>query len=369
MIGTSRRSCYPRASPEGWGGKPVQHRFRGRAILWLLVLLGAIAIVAASALLAWRDYRVFTDSPLLVSEARTLEFARGTGFRDIVRQLRRERIARGSPLYWRVLGREMKIATRLQAGEYRVEPGMTPRTLLQMMADGKVMQRSFTIIEGWSLRQLRLALAGVPELTQTIPGLDDATIATRLGIEQTNPEGWFLPETYAWVKGDDDLAILKRAHAATRGALDALWPHRDPAVPLKTSYEALTLASIIEKETGIAEERAQIAGVFARRLDLGMRLQTDPTVVYGLGETYDGNIRRRDLDTDTPYNTYTRAGLTPTPIAMPGRDAIEAALHPAAGNTLYFVAYGDDSGRHEFSATLAEHNRAVQRYLQRRRQQ
>ena len=180
------------------------------------------------------------------------------------------------------------------------------------------------------------------------------------------PEGWFLPETYAWVKATATWSFSTSARCDAK-ALDRPWPERDPAVPLKTPYEALILASIIEKETGIGEEREQIAGVFARRLQIGIRLQTDPTVVYGLGEQYDGNIRRRDLDSDTPYNTYTRDGLPPTPIALPGLPALEAALHPASGNALYFVALGDGSGRHAFSASLTEHNRAVAEYLARLR--
>jgi len=337
----------------------------GRARTWLLwaivLLLGASAIVAT---LAWQDYRRFADAPLLLSEPRNIEFARGTPFKDIVRQLRRERITRGSPFYWRLLAREMNVSSRLHAGEYALAPGLSPRGLIDMMAAGRVVQHRFTIVEGWTFRQLRLALAAEPGLAQTLPGLEDATIAQRLAIAG-EPEGWFLPETYAWVKGDSDLLVLERAHAAMRRTLDGLWSARAVGVPLDTPYEALILASIIEKESGVADERAQIAGVFARRLRIGMRLQTDPTVVYGLGDRYDGNIRRRDLDTDTPYNTYTRAGLPPTPIALPGARAIEAALNPADGNALYFVALGDGSGAHAFSATLDEHNRAVARYLRR----
>ncbi len=337
---------------------------RGGVRFWLLLLLVLLAAGAAAAVVAWRDYQRFADAPLALDGARSIDFARGTPYRELVRQLRREGISDGSPFYWRLLAREMGVAPKLQAGEYALLPAMTPRELLAAMAAGRVVQHAFTIVDGWTFRQLRIALAGESGLAQSLPGLDDATIAGRLGIDGS-PEGWFLPETYAWVKGEADIDVLRRAHAATRATLDALWPGRDPGVPLATPYEALILASIIEKETGIAEERAEIAGVFARRLRLGMRLQTDPTVVYGLGEGWDGNIRRRDLDTDTPYNTYTRAGLPPTPIALAGAPAIEAALHPAAGNALYFVAVGDGSGRHVFSTTLAEHNRAVGEYLRR----
>lgn len=344
------------------------HNQSGR-VNWLVALvLIVLAALCAAALLAWKDYRRFVDAPLLLNETQIIDFPRGTGFREIVRQLRRERITDGSPFYWRVLSRELNVASRLHAGEYSLQPGLTPRGLIELMAAGKVVQHQFTIVEGWTFKQLRLALVNAEGIGQTLAGLDDASIAARLDIPEGKPEGWFLPETYAWVKGDDDFAILSRSHAAMRSALERLWPERDPDVPLATPYEALILASIIEKETGIAEERVLIGGVFSRRLQIGMRLQTDPTVVYGMGEKYDGNIRRRDLEMDTEFNTYTRAGLPPTPIALPGLSALQAALHPADGNALYFVAVGDGSGRHEFSATLNEHNRAVSRYLIRSRQ-
>ena len=343
-------------------------RQHGR-VRWILILFFILlACAGVISLLAWQDYRQFVDAPMRIDAPRTIDFQRGTGFKELVRQLRRDGLTRGSPFYWKVLARELNVSSRLQAGEYQLDSGLTPRALIDMMAAGKVVQHHFTIVDGWTFRQLRLALANEPGLRQTLPGMGESGIAAQLGLGDSKPEGWFLPETYAWVKGESDIAILERAHAAMQKTLDRLWPKRDPAVPLKTPYEALILASIVEKETGIAEERAQIAGVFARRLQIGMRLQTDPTVVYGLGEQYDGNIRRRDLDTDTPYNTYTRDGLPPTPIALPGLPALEASLHPAAGNALYFVAVGDGSGRHEFSASLAEHNRAVARYLVRRRQ-
>lgn len=355
-------------NPEPTACEAPRHRMRGRAGWLMLSTLALIAGIGILVALAWRDYRQFANAPLQLTEPKVIDFPRGTSFKDLVRQLRREDISRGSPFYWKLLSREMQVASRLQAGEYALQPGLTPRGLIEMMAAGRVLQHQFTIVDGWSFRQLRLALAGEDGLRQTLPGLDDSTIAARLDIADGMAEGWFLPETYAWVKGDSDFLILERAHAAMRQALDRLWPLRDPDVPLRSQYEALILASIIEKETGIGEERAQIAGVFARRLRLGMRLQTDPTVVYGIGEQYDGNIRRVHLETDTPYNTYTRDGLPPTPIALPGLPALEAAMHPADGNALYFVAMGDGSGRHEFSASLEEHNRAVARYLVRRRQ-
>ena len=237
------------------------------------------------------------------------------------------------------------------------------------MRAGKVLQHRVTIIEGWNIRQLRAALKRADPLLHTTDDLDDAALMQRLGFGGQHPEGRFLPETHIYQRGDSDVDVLKRAHAAMEKALDEAWQSRAPDLPINTPYELLTLASIIEKETALASERPQIAGVFMRRLQIGMRLQTDPTVIYGIGAAYDGNIRRRDLTTDTPYNTYTRAGLTPTPIAMPSRDALMAAAQPAAGDALYFVAVGDGSGAHVFSSSLDQHNAAVARYLQQLRQQ
>ena len=199
--------------------------------------------------------------------------------------------------------------------------------------------------------------------------MDDAALMRALEHAGEHPEGRFLPETYAWVRGDSDLDVLRRAYEAMDKALDAAWTTRVEGLPLNSKDEVLTLASIIEKETGIAEERPAIAGVFVRRMKIGMRLQTDPTVIYGMGSAYAGNIRRSDLTTDTPYNTYTRDGLPPTPIAMPGVAALRAATHPADGDALYFVAVGDGSGRHVFTRSLAEHQGAVRDYLQRYRAQ
>ena len=346
---------------------PDPHALRGfsalRALL-LLFLLGA----AAAAALAWRDYRHFVDAPLPIAAADvSIDIARGASFRGILGQLRQEGVIandRYSELRWRVLARELGVAGRLHAGEYALPVGITPRQVLLRMAGGEVVQHAFTIVDGWTFRQLRVALANEDGLVQTLSTESDEAIAARLGIEGNRPEGWFLPETYAWVKGESDFDVLKRAHEAMRSTLDKLWAARAPDARLDTPYEALILASIVEKETGLASERAQIAGVFMRRLKFGMRLQTDPTVIYGIGASYDGNIRRRDLETDTPYNTYTRDGLPPTPIALPGKAALEAALHPLPGDALYFVGRGD--GSHEFSPTLDAHNRAVRKYQLRR---
>ncbi len=329
-------------------------RWRALFLLVLLVLAGAVAWL-------WQDFARFGSVPMQGAGAgQSVDVGRGSSFKDIVGELRRQGLSTASPFYWRLLAEQMRVAGRLHAGEYAVVAGMTPRDLLANMAAGKVMQRNFTIVDGWNFHVLRQALAAAPKLRHDTQGLDDAALMQKLGAPDEQPEGRFLPETYAYVKGDSDLDILRRAHAAMAKTLDALWPQRDKDLPLASPYEALILASIVEKETARADERARIAGVFVRRLQQHILLQTDPTVIYGLGDGYTGTIHKVDLTTDTPYNTYTRAGLPPTPIAMPGKPALQAALHPAAGNELYFVARGD--GTHAFAATLDEHNRNVACY-------
>jgi UPF0755 protein len=332
----------------------------------LLLLLAALAAGGW----CWQRYRSFADKPLPgIGTDAALVVARGDNLDKVLGKLRAQGIATGDRLAWQLLARELGAAGKLQAGEYALRPDASPRALLLAMRDGKVVRRMFTIVEGWNIRDLRAALARVESLQQQTARLDDAALMQALGRAGQHPEGRFLPETYAWVRGDSDLDILKRAHRAMATALDAAWAARAGDVPLKSKEEALVLASIVEKETGIAEERPAIAGVFARRLKIGMRLQTDPTVIYGMGTAYTGNIRRSDLTRDTPYNTYTRAGLPPTPIAMPGDAALKAATRPAAGDALYFVAVGDGSGRHVFSNSLDDHNAAVRDYLQRYREQ
>lgn len=330
----------------------------------VLLALGGVAVLAVViGIAAFLHYRHFTVTPLNIAagpEPETIALARGTTFKDVVRELRRRGISRAAPLWWRILGRETQAPKRLHAGEYALVPGMTPRDLVDHMIRGEVLQHHFTIVDGWTFAQVRAALAAVAGLQHTLDAESDADIATALGIAGGQPEGWFRPETYSWVKGDSDLDLLRQAHAAMVRVLDRLWAGRDADVAVKSPYEALILASLVEKETARPEERPEIAGVFERRLKLGMRLQTDPSVIYGIGSAYDGRIHTRDLERDTPYNTYTRGGLPPTPIALPGDAAIEAVLHPAGGDALYFVARGD--GTHQFSATLAEHNRAVARY-------
>nr|WP_188662995.1 endolytic transglycosylase MltG [Arenimonas soli] len=306
----------------------------------------------------WQRYEGFANTPIALAQSeRILVVESGDGFQDILDKLRDLGVDEGHDLEWKALAHEMKVVSRLQVGDYTIRHGITPAELLRKLERGDVIHYRFTVVEGWSLRELRAALARDERIRQTLADTDDAALMAALGREGVHPEGRFLPETYHYTRGMSDLDLLRRALLAMDKALAEAWESRLDDLPLETPDQLLTLASIIEKETGKASERPEIAGVFVRRLRLGMRLQTDPTVIYGMGSAYDGNIRRRDLTTDTPYNTYTRGGLPPTPIAMPGRAALEAAANPLPGNTLYFVSRGD--GSHVFSSTLAEHNRAV----------
>ena len=252
-------------------------------------------------------------------------------------------------------------ARLIRAGSYEVLPGTTPRQLLSMLVRGEEALKSVTLVEGWNFVQVRAALLRAENLTSESAELAPDAIMQKLGRAGQHPEGRFFPDTYTYAKGSSDLAVLARAARAMDKRLEAAWQARSSTSPLTTPEQALILASIVEKETGKPTDRAQIAGVFANRLRIGMLLQTDPTVIYGMGSSFDGNLRRRDLQLDTPYNTYTRPGLPPTPIAMPGRAALLAAVQPASTDALYFVARGDGSSA--FSRTLEEHNRAVNHYI------
>lgn len=249
---------------------------------------------------------------------------------------------------------------QMRAGSYEIAPGTSPKMLLNMLVRGEESLRSVTLVEGWNWRQVRQALAKAENLKPDSRALSDESLMAQLGRAGVAPEGRFYPDTYAYAKGASDLAVLQRAMKAMDKHVQLAWEARQPGVALKSAEEVLTLASIIEKETGKGSDRPMISGVFHNRLRIGMRLQTDPTVIYGLGEAFDGNLRRVHLTTDTPWNTYTRGGLPPTPIAMPGKAALMAAVQPAQTSALYFVAKGDGSS--QFSATLDEHNRAVNRY-------
>jgi UPF0755 protein len=329
---------------------------------WLLRVLTLLLV--AGLLLAgfagWR-FNEFRQTPVAASEETAVfTIANGSSLRQVSRQLA-ERGIIDDPWLFELLARSQRDAGPIKAGEYRIEAGDTPETLLRRFREGSSIAYAFTIIEGWTFRQLREQLERDPVLVQTIdPADSDAEIMKRLAHPGEHPEGRFLPDTYHFPRGTTDLQFLERAYHAMEKTLQAEWAQRADDLPLKTPYEALILASIIEKETGAAFERPLIAAVFVQRLKKGMRLQTDPTIIYGLGAGFDGNIRYRDLKRKTPYNTYLIKGLPPTPIALPGRDAIHAALHPADSDALYFVAKGD--GTHYFSKTLEEHNRAVSKY-------
>lgn len=267
-----------------------------------------------------------------------------------------------SALTWVTLARIRQEAHKIKAGEYAVSVGTTPQEFLDILISGKSVQYSLTIPEGWNFRQLMTAIHKHPNLRHTLKGLDDKAIMEKLGIPNQHPEGHFYPDTYLFPNRFSDIEFLQRAYRKMEKELTKAWNKRQKNLPLKTPEEALILASIIEKETGVAKERREIAGVFIRRLQKDMRLQTDPTVIYALGETFDGNIKKSDLKMDSPYNTYVNKGLPPTPIALPGRKALEAAVNPAKGKALFFVAKGNETGEHHFSASLSEHECAVDKY-------
>ena len=264
------------------------------------------------------------------------------------------------PILFNLLARVEGKTSKIKAGSYELKPGTTPQRLITQLARGEFAQESLTIIEGWTFRQMRMAMASHPGLKHDTVGLSDKELMAKISPEFVQPEGLFFPDTYLFAKGASEMQIFKQAHTAMIGRLSEAWDKRDPALPYKNPYEALIMASIVEKETGQKSERAMIAGVFVNRLKTGMLLQTDPTVIYGMGDNYQGKIRKRDLEADTPYNTYTRGGLPPTPIALAGAQSLTAALAPARTQALYFVARGD--GTSQFSANLPDHNRAVNQY-------
>lgn len=336
-----------------------------RVILRFMLALAAVAAIAAVTL--WVQFDRFLKTPVNVSESgEFFDVRSGMAFRQISEGL----AARGiidRPTLLRLYARWTGKAGRVQAGEYLIPVDTTPAKLLDMFVDGSVQLYSFTIVEGWTYRELLQALANDMIIEKSIDYEDWPGLLQSLDAEADYPEGLFLPETYRFPKGTTDVELLRQAFGLMQSTLAAEWASRAPNLPLTSAYEALVLASIIEKETALAAERPRISGVFVRRLENRMRLQTDPTVIYGIGEAFDGNLTRRHLRTDTPYNTYTRGGLPPTPIALPGQAAINAALHPAAGTELYFVATGLGDGSHQFSTTKDQHDAAVQEYLVRQR--
>ena len=283
----------------------------------------------------------------------------GATLKGLARQLHEEGLLPDPDTFW-IVGRALGKAGAIQAGTYRIEQPITPLELFDKLARGDVVFAEVAFIEGTTFRQWQEQLRTNPRVRATLAARDPKAAASEIGIESSSAEGWLFPDTYRFAPGATDLEILKRAHAAMKKKLTDAWTERDPAIPLASPYEVLILASIIEKETGAGAERPLIASVFVNRLKTGMRLQTDPTVIYGMGQSFDGNIRKKDLAADTPWNTYTRDGLPPTPIAMPGEASLKAAVRPQESDYLYFVAKGD--GTHQFSRTLDEHNRAVAKY-------
>ena len=287
------------------------------------------------------------------------ELKQGSSLKSVAREMKQAGLlGQAWPFVW--LARLRGNSSQLKAGSYSLDHPISPLELLEVITKGEVIQKQASIIEGWTFKQLRAALNASLDITHDTLNLTDTEILQRIGAMESHPEGLFFPDTYKFAAGSSDLAILSSAYQAMQQRLQEIWATREPDLPLQTPYQALILASIVEKETGTADDRAMIAGVFMNRLRRGMLLQTDPTVIYGLGETFDGNLRKRDLLADTAYNTYSRGGLPPTPIALPGMAALQATLHPAKTDALYFVARGDGSS--QFSGTLEQHNRAVNRF-------
>jgi UPF0755 protein len=324
------------------------------------VLLSCLLIGAAAAGLAWLGARSL-DEPVQLAAPVRFKVAPGTSFARIAAELAAQGVI-AHPRAWVLFARLRNLAPAVKAGEYEIQPGITPRELLTKMVNGQVLLHSFTIVDGWTVRDLLEALRRNPDIALTLA--DKApNLMEKLGAPGLDPEGQFLPETYRFIAGTTDVELLRVAHAALVKELESDWTDRDPGLPLQNSRELLIMASIVEKESGLAQELKIIAGLYLHRLAIGMRLQADPTVIYGMGDRYDGDIRTVDLRTDGPYNSYTRTGLPPTPIALAGAAVIRATAHPEKTDAIYFVASPKGDGSHVFSATLQEHNAAVASYL------
>jgi len=339
----------------------VKRTLRMIPALAVLLLLGMATVAALKA--GARSL----DAPLRLTSATRFVVPPGASFAHVAAELAAQGII-AQPKAWVLYARWKGLASAVKAGEYEILPGLTPRELLMKMVNGQVMLHSFTIVDGWRLQDVLEALRRNPDVVSTLPvqeslPLQAANIMDKLGASGTDAEGQFLPETYRFIRGTTDIELLRQAHMALRKELDAAWSSRDPDLPLHDQNELLIMASIIEKESALPQELPKIAGLYLHRLRMGMRLQADPTVIYGMGERYDGDIRTVDLRTDGPYNTYTRAGLPPTPIALPGAAVIRATAQPEQTDAVYFVASGKGDGSHVFSATLAAHNAAVAAYV------
>jgi UPF0755 protein len=315
--------------------------------------------VLAISIVSFQLFRFQYEAIQLLGDEYVFSIESGTNIKAIAIKLSREKIIE-DPWLFILLAKLKGVETKVRAGEYRLRQGQSTSGLLELFTTGNSIQYSFTVIEGWSFREMMVQLESNPVIKNTLKNQSNEEIMTALDLGDQHPEGLFFPDTYRFPKGTTDLQFLKRAYLLMQKHLEKSWNNRAKNLPLKSPYEALILASIIEKETGAGHERPLIAGVFINRLNKKMRLQTDPTIIYGMGESFDGNIRRKDLKADTPYNTYLRKGLTPTPIALPGLNSIEAALNPTDTKALYFVSKGN--GEHYFSETYQEHNNAVIKY-------
>lgn len=328
------------------------------------IVISLVTLVVGLASAAYTGWWWVTERPVPMSEPRIdYVIESGAGPKAIARTMRQAGIDIDEQQF-ALVARLSEKDKLLQAGAYEAIRGDSLWRLLQRMAQGDMMQTRLTFVEGWDYKRIRQHLGSDVNVKQTLMETSDAELLQRLGADADHPEGLFYPDTYVFVPGTSDFDVLRRAYQAQKELLETLWAQRDPDLPLKTPYEALILASIVEKETGHSADRDRVAGVFINRLRIGMLLQTDPTVIYGMGEAYDGRIRKRDLQTDTAWNTYTRAGLPPTPIASPGKAALMATLHPEKHDFLYFVSRGD--GTSEFSKNLNDHNRAVRKYILKR---
>jgi peptidoglycan lytic transglycosylase G len=332
----------------------------------LLAVLGiAIALAVGGAAIYWQRANALMRAPGPHQQALELVVKPGATVRSVLSDLD----ARGAIGDRRAVELQLRVRgwPKIKTGRYEIPAQASPQDILRQLVDGRVVLEALTVIEGWTFADMRRAVEEHPQIKVTLRGKDVASVMSAIGHPGEHPEGRFFPDTYRFAAGTTDRELFAVAYRKMAETLEAAWSARAAALPINSAYEALTLASIVEKETGLASERARIAGVFITRLRKNMRLQTDPTVIYGLGASYDGNIRERDLRADTPYNTYTRAGLPPTPIALPSREAIEAATRPLETGDIFFVATGIGDGSHVFSATLEAHNAAVQRYLARLR--
>ena len=321
----------------------------------LFFLLLITAFLGAGGLAYW------STRPLTPATAAAVDFTitPGSGVRGSVEQIAAAGVP-ADPWLLELLARATGKSSRMKAGSYTLKPGTTPLRLIEQLVRGEFAQESLAIIEGWTFAQMRRAIAAHPALKHDTAQLSDIELLAKVAPEVKIAEGWFFPDTYLFAKNSSDLQVYRQAHALMQKKLDESWRTRAADLPYETPYQALIMASIVEKETGRRAERGQIAGVFVNRLKRGMLLQTDPTVIYGMGDRYQGQIRKRDLQTDTPFNTYTRAGLPPTPIALPGAASLQAALNPVKGSALYFVSRGNGSS--QFSDNLTDHNRAVNQY-------